>query len=99
MGGGGTLLSLHTICRPSAPQTILCGMGELHIEIVHDRIRREYGIETYLGPLQVAYRESILNEASATGGASCQAWFTLFVYCIPYCRAHLIISRTHIHLQ
>lgn len=51
------------------PQTILCGMGELHIEIVHDRIRREYGIETYLGPLQVAYRESILHEASATGGA------------------------------
>lgn len=42
-------------------------MGELHIEIIHDRIRREYGIETHLGPLQVAYRETILHEASATG--------------------------------
>nr|XP_008101169.1 PREDICTED: ribosome-releasing factor 2, mitochondrial isoform X1 [Anolis carolinensis] len=40
-------------------QTILCGMGELHIEIIHDRIKREYGLETYLGPLQIAYRETI----------------------------------------
>lgn len=42
-------------------------MGELHIEIIHDRIRREYGLETDLGPLQVAYRETILNEVSTTG--------------------------------
>lgn len=42
-------------------------MGELHIEIIHDRIKREYGIETYLGPLQIAYRETILNAAQATG--------------------------------
>lgn len=51
-------------------QTILCGMGELHIEIIHDRIRREYGIETHLGPLQVAYRETILHEVSTTGTTS-----------------------------
>lgn len=42
-------------------------MGELHIEIIHDRIKREYGLETYLGPLQVAYRETILNAVCATG--------------------------------
>ncbi|KAJ8396534.1 hypothetical protein AAFF_G00016000 [Aldrovandia affinis] len=47
-------------------QTILCGMGELHIEIIHDRIRREYNIETHLGPLQVAYRETVLRPASTT---------------------------------
>uniref|UniRef100_A0A667I1M6 Ribosome-releasing factor 2, mitochondrial n=1 Tax=Lynx canadensis TaxID=61383 RepID=A0A667I1M6_LYNCA len=47
-------------------QTVLCGMGELHIEIIHDRIKREYGLETYLGPLQVAYRETILNAVRAT---------------------------------
>lgn len=52
------------------PQTVLCGMGELHIEIIHDRIRREYGIETHLGPLQVAYRETVLGEVSATGTPS-----------------------------
>ncbi|XP_071219496.1 ribosome-releasing factor 2, mitochondrial [Salvelinus alpinus] len=47
-------------------QTILCGMGELHIEMLHDRIRREYGIETHLGPLQVAYRETILQSVATT---------------------------------
>lgn len=48
-------------------KTVLCGMGELHIDIIHDRIKREYGLETYLGPLQVAYRETILNSVRATG--------------------------------
>ncbi|XP_060617645.2 ribosome-releasing factor 2, mitochondrial [Anolis sagrei] len=46
-------------------QTILCGMGELHIEIIHDRIKREYGLETYLGPLQIAYRETIQKSTGA----------------------------------
>lgn len=58
--------SLKVRVDPDSGQTILCGMGELHIEIIHDRIRREYGIETHLGPLQVAYRESILREVSTT---------------------------------
>ncbi|XP_033618690.1 ribosome-releasing factor 2, mitochondrial [Fukomys damarensis] len=54
------------LCLIHSGQTVLCGMGELHIEIIHDRIKREYGLETYLGPLQVAYRETILNSAQAT---------------------------------
>ncbi|CAJ1070348.1 ribosome-releasing factor 2%2C mitochondrial [Xyrichtys novacula] len=58
--------SLKVRVDPDSGQTILCGMGELHIEIIHDRIRREYGIETHLGPLQVAYRETILQEVSTT---------------------------------
>lgn len=58
--------SLKVRIDPDSGQTILCGMGELHIEIIHDRIRREYGIETDLGPLQVAYRETILREVSTT---------------------------------
>ncbi|XP_006275402.1 ribosome-releasing factor 2, mitochondrial isoform X1 [Alligator mississippiensis] len=58
--------SLKVKIDPDTGQNILCGMGELHIEIVHDRIKREYGIETYLGPLQVAYRETILNSVQAT---------------------------------
>ncbi|XP_064357505.1 ribosome-releasing factor 2, mitochondrial-like isoform X2 [Dromaius novaehollandiae] len=57
--------SLKVKLDPDTGQTILCGMGELHIEIIHDRIKREYGIETYLGPLQIAYRETILNAAQA----------------------------------
>ncbi|XP_006796905.1 ribosome-releasing factor 2, mitochondrial [Neolamprologus brichardi] len=58
--------SLKVRVDPDSGQTILCGMGELHIEIIHDRIRTEYGIETHLGPLQVSYRETILHEASAS---------------------------------
>ncbi|KAK7896080.1 hypothetical protein WMY93_021405 [Mugilogobius chulae] len=57
--------SLKVRVDPDSGQTILCGMGELHIDIIHDRIRREYGIETHLGPLQVAYRETITEEAKA----------------------------------
>ncbi|KAG8456486.1 hypothetical protein GDO86_002317 [Hymenochirus boettgeri] len=48
-------------------QTVMCGMGELHIEIIHERIRREYGLDTYLGPLQIAYRETIQSSSSASG--------------------------------
>ncbi|XP_039098003.1 ribosome-releasing factor 2, mitochondrial isoform X2 [Hyaena hyaena] len=58
--------SLKVKLDPDSGQTVLCGMGELHIEIIHDRIKREYGLETYLGPLQVAYRETILNAVCAT---------------------------------
>ncbi|XP_035876308.1 ribosome-releasing factor 2, mitochondrial isoform X6 [Phyllostomus discolor] len=58
--------SLKVKLDPDSGQTVLCGMGELHIEIIHDRIKREYGLETYLGPLQVAYRETILNPVRAT---------------------------------
>ncbi|KAM4634449.1 ribosome-releasing factor 2, mitochondrial isoform 2-T3 [Polymixia lowei] len=58
--------SLKVRVDPDSGQTILCGMGELHIEIIHDRIKREYGIETHLGPLQVAYRETILHRVSIT---------------------------------
>ena len=64
-------------------------MGELHIEIIHDRIRREYGIETHLGPLQVAYRESILHEASTTGTAN--RHFLIINYTPPTFIQHTIL--------
>jgi elongation factor G len=40
-------------------QTILSGMGELHLEIIIDRLRREYSVEANIGAPQVAYRETI----------------------------------------
>ncbi|CAL1567837.1 unnamed protein product [Knipowitschia caucasica] len=58
--------SLKVRVDPDSGQTILCGMGELHIDIIHDRIRREHGIETHLGPLQVAYRETVTQKAKST---------------------------------
>ena len=43
-------------------QTIISGMGELHLEILVDRMRREFGVEANVGAPQVAYRETIRKE-------------------------------------
>lgn len=40
-------------------QIFLSGMGELHLEIIKDRLKTEYSLDTYMGPLQVSYRECI----------------------------------------
>ena len=47
-------------------QTILSGMGELHLEIIVDRLRREYGVEANIGAPQVAYRETITKPHTET---------------------------------
>ena len=46
-------------------QTIIAGMGELHLEIIVDRMLREFRVEANVGKPQVAYRETITQEASA----------------------------------
>jgi elongation factor G len=43
-------------------QTIISGMGELHLEILVDRMRREFSVEAEVGAPQVSYRESIKEE-------------------------------------
>lgn len=48
-------------------QTIISGMGELHLEIIVDRLRREFNVEVKVGRPQVAYREAIRKHASAQG--------------------------------
>ena len=47
-------------------QTILSGMGELHLEIIIDRLRREYGVDCAIGAPQVAYRETISKSHTET---------------------------------
>ncbi len=47
-------------------QTILSGMGELHLEIIIDRLRREYGVDCEIGAPQVAYRETISKAHTET---------------------------------
>jgi elongation factor G len=48
-------------------QTILSGMGELHLEIIVDRMMREFGVAANVGKPQVAYRETIRKKAEAEG--------------------------------
>ncbi len=48
-------------------QTIISGMGELHLEVLVDRLFREFKVEANVGRPQVAYRESITREAKAQG--------------------------------
>jgi elongation factor G len=48
-------------------QLVLAGMGELQLEIVEDRLRREFGVQARLGKPQVAFRETIAREAIAEG--------------------------------
>jgi len=48
-------------------QTIISGMGELHLEIIVDRMRREFGVEANVGKPQVAYRETIRGTIESEG--------------------------------
>jgi elongation factor G len=48
-------------------QTIIAGMGELHLEILVDRLKREFGVEANVGRPQVAYRETIRRAAEGVG--------------------------------
>jgi elongation factor G len=51
---------------PDTGQTIISGMGELHLEIVVDRLVREYKVKARVGKPQVVYRETVQREASAS---------------------------------
>jgi len=48
-------------------QTIISGMGELHLDIIVDRLKREYNVQTNVGAPQVAYREAIKGNADVEG--------------------------------
>jgi len=48
-------------------QTILSGMGELHLEVIIDRLKREFNVEANIGAPQVAYRESITKKVEVQG--------------------------------
>ena len=48
-------------------ETIIAGMGELHLEIIVDRMLREFKVEANVGKTQVAYRETITKEVQCEG--------------------------------
>ena len=55
--------SFNVSTDPETGQTIIAGMGELHLEIIVDRMKREFGVEASVGKPQVAYRETITQAA------------------------------------
>lgn len=59
--------SLRVSVDPDTRQVILSGMGELHLEIIHNRIQREYRVQANLGKLRVAYREAPTIAVTSTG--------------------------------
>ena len=59
--------TLRVATDPETGQTILSGMGELHLEIIVDRMQREFGVGANVGKPQVAYRETIRAVAEAEG--------------------------------
>lgn len=59
--------SLRVTTDEETVQTIISGMGELHLEIIVDRLKREFRVEANVGKPQVAYRETIQGSAEAEG--------------------------------
>jgi len=51
---------------PDTGQTIISGMGELHLEIIVDRMKREYGVQARAGKPQVVYRETVRGQGEGT---------------------------------
>ncbi|MSU69566.1 MAG: elongation factor G [Opitutaceae bacterium] len=59
--------TLRVSTDPDSGQTILSGMGELHLEIIQDRMKREFKVEATAGKPQIAYRETVTKHADGEG--------------------------------
>ena len=59
--------TLKVVVDKETGETILSGMGELHLEIIIDRLKREFGVNVRVGQPQVSYRETIKDAAEAEG--------------------------------
>lgn len=59
--------SFHVNVDPDSGQTIISGMGELHLEIIVDRMRREFGVDANVGAPRVSYREAISSSVEIEG--------------------------------
>ena len=65
-------------------QTIIKGMGELHLDIIVDRMKREFKVEANIGAPQVAYRETILKSSNNLSASSDGERFLTPTFAIPY---------------
>ena len=73
--------------EPDTGQTLISGMGELHLEIIVDRMLREYNVQANVGRPQVAYRETIRKKALPKASTSSR----------PAARDSTAIARSNLH--
>jgi elongation factor G len=59
--------TFHVSSDPETGETVIAGMGELHLDIIVDRMKREFNVEATLGKPQVAYREAIQGTSDVEG--------------------------------
>ena len=78
--------SIHVKIDEETSQMLISGLGELHLEVLRDRIEIEFGIKAELGRMRVAYRESVaelgeheLELAKTLGGAHMYAKLTISI--------------------
>jgi len=85
---------------PETEQTVISGMGELHLEIIVDRLRREFGVEVVTGRPEVAYRETVTTAADVnekyvkqTGGRGQYAHVVMKLEPLPAGRGFEFVNK------
>jgi len=85
---------------PETDDIVISGMGELHLEVILDRLKREFGVEVTAGPPQVAYRETLTTPSQVaekfvkqTGGRGQYAHVVLSVEPLPHGQGFEFVSE------